>query len=71
MAIFASPRTTFDNFIRPCCTTRLRVHGRQTISQLEADTQANRNTLKVRLHELVALGRLRRYGKVRATWYSL
>lgn len=50
---------------------RLREHGRQTISQLEAGTQANRNTLKVRLRELVALGRLRRFGKARATWYSL
>ncbi len=31
---------------------------------------ANRNTLEVRLRELIASGRVRRHGKGRATWYS-
>ncbi len=34
-------------------------------------TGANRNTLKVRLRELVQTGRIKRHGKARATWYSL
>ena len=45
-------------------------HERLTIVQLIAITGANRNTLKVRLRELVAAGRIRRHGKARATWYS-
>jgi len=45
-------------------------HERLTIVQLTAITGANRNTLKVRLRELVAAGRIRRHGKARATWYS-
>lgn len=44
---------------------------RLTIAQLAASTGANRNTLKVRLRELVSAGRVRRHGKARATWYSL
>ncbi|MEI6137469.1 MAG: Fic family protein [Chloroflexota bacterium] len=44
---------------------------RLTIAQLAASTGANRNTLKVRLRELVTAGRVRRHGKARATWYSL
>ena len=49
----------------------LREHGRQTSAQLAAHTGANRNTLKVRLRELVSTGRVRRHGKARATWYTL
>jgi Fic family protein len=49
----------------------LRTHGRQTIAQLAAGTGANRNTIKVRLRELVATGRIRQHGKARATWYTL
>lgn len=45
-------------------------HERLTIAQLEAITRANRNTLKKRLRELVANGRIQRHGKARATWYS-
>ena len=45
-------------------------HERLTIVQLIAITGANRNTLKVRLRELVVAGRIRRHGKARATWYS-
>ncbi|MEO6186518.1 MAG: Fic family protein [Steroidobacteraceae bacterium] len=49
----------------------LQTHGRQTISQIAVGAGANRNTIKVRLRELVALGRIRQQGKARATWYSL
>ena len=49
----------------------LRTNERLTIAQLAILTGANRNTLKVRLRELVAEGRVRRRGKARATWYSL
>jgi Fic family protein len=49
----------------------LRAQGRLTIAQLASITGANRNTLKVRLRELVADGRVRQHGKARATWYSL
>jgi Fic family protein len=49
----------------------LRQHGRQTVAQLAQATGANRNTLKVRLRELVESGRIKRHGKARATWYSL
>jgi Fic family protein len=49
----------------------LREKGRLTIAQLASITGANRNTLKVRLRELVADGRVQRRGKARATWYSL
>jgi Fic family protein len=49
----------------------LREKGRLTIAQLASITGANRNTLKVRLRELVADGRVRQHGKARATWYSL
>ncbi|MCL2635966.1 MAG: Fic family protein, partial [Betaproteobacteria bacterium] len=49
----------------------LRTTERLTIAQLIEITGANRNTLKVRLRELVADGRVRQHGKARATWYSL
>lgn len=49
----------------------LRGEERLTIAQLESATGANRNTLKKRLRELVAAGRIRQHGKARATWYSL
>jgi Fic family protein len=49
----------------------LRAKERLTITQLSSITGANRNTLKVRLRELVADKRVRRHGKARATWYSL
>lgn len=45
--------------------------SRRTIAELAEITGANRNTLKVRLRELVAAGRLRQHGKARATWYTL
>lgn len=49
----------------------LRTQERLTIAQLASITKANRNTLKLRLRELVSAGRIRRHGKARATWYSL
>ena len=49
----------------------LRTHHRLSIAELASMTGANRNTLKVRLRELVEEGRVRRYGKARATWYSV
>mgnify|MGYP001232449594 CR=1 FL=1 len=49
----------------------LRAKERLTIAQLASITGANRNTLKVRLRELVGDGRVRQHGKARATWYSL
>jgi Fic family protein len=49
----------------------LRAKERLTIAQIASITGANRNTLKVRLRELVADGRVRQHGKARATWYSL
>ncbi len=49
----------------------LRVEGRRTAAQLAEATGANKNTLKVRLRDLVESGRIKRFGKARATWYSL
>jgi Fic family protein len=49
----------------------LRATERLTIARLVEITGANRNTLKVRLRELVAEGRVRQCGKALATWYSL
>ena len=49
----------------------LREHERLTIAELERLTEANRNTLKVRLRELTQAGQIARHGQGRATWYSL
>ncbi len=49
----------------------LKKHERLTVSEIVKHTKANPNTLKVRLRELVAAGRIVRHGKARATWYSL
>ena len=51
--------------------TLLRTHEQLTIAELVKLTSANQNTLKVRLRELVAAGRIQRHGKALATWYSL
>lgn len=45
-------------------------HGRATISDIEAITRANRNTIKVRLRELVTDGFLGKHGKGKGTWYT-
>ena len=49
----------------------LQERERLSIAELADITGANRNTMKVRLRELVAAGRIRQHGKARATWYSL
>lgn len=49
----------------------LRAKERLTMAQLASITGANRNTLKVRLRELVTDGWVRQHGRARATWYSL
>lgn len=49
----------------------LKNYERLTIAEMVEYTGANRNTLKVRLRELVVSGRIRRQGKARATWYSM
>ncbi len=43
---------------------------RLSIAEITEITGANRNTIKVRLRELVTAGRVRKHGKARATWYS-
>jgi len=45
-------------------------HERLTIAQMAEQTGVNQNTLKVRLRELVTMGRILRHGKGRATWYT-
>ena len=49
----------------------LRKHERLSIAEMVEHTGANQNTLKVRLRELVSIGRIQRHGKARATWYVL
>lgn len=49
----------------------LKKHGRLSISELATHSDANQNTLKVRLRELVASGHINRFGKARATWYMV
>ena len=44
-------------------------HGQVAISDIEAITRANRNTIKVRLRELVADGYLSKQGKGKGTLY--
>lgn len=43
---------------------------RLTLSEIVDLTNANRNTVKVRLRELVKSNHLEQHGKARATWYS-
>ncbi len=45
-------------------------HGRVTVRQAVALTQASRNTIKVHLGKLVDAGRLVRRGRGRGTWYE-
>ncbi len=45
-------------------------HERLSITDIERLTEANRNTLKVRLRELVAEGHIVRHGQARGTWYN-
>jgi predicted HTH transcriptional regulator len=49
----------------------LHEHGRLMTREIENMTQANRNTLKKYLAELVSQGQITRHGKGKATWYTL
>lgn len=49
----------------------LREHARLTIGELQTLTEANRNTLKLRLRELVAARHIAQHGRAKATWYTL
>lgn len=49
----------------------LKEHERLTIAELEVLTKINRNTLKVRLRELVRDNFIEQHGKARSTWYVL
>ena len=46
-------------------------HGRATISDIQSITKTNRNTIKVRLRELVIDGYLIKQGRGKGTWYTL
>lgn len=46
-------------------------HGQISVADIVSATEANRNTIKKRLGELVAGGYLSRGGKGKGTWYSL
>ncbi len=48
----------------------VREHGRVTVREAAAITQANRNTIKDHLRQLVNAGRLVRRGQSRGTWYE-
>lgn len=48
-----------------------RQQERITIADIEAAIDANRNTVKKHLQQLVKQGRLAKHGKARATWYVL
>lgn len=49
----------------------LKEHKRLTIAELAVLTKINRNTLKVRLPELVQYNFIEQHGKARSTWYVL
>ena len=48
----------------------VREHGRVTVREAAAITQANRSTIKEHLKQLVNAGRLARHGQGRGTWYE-
>jgi Fic family protein len=48
----------------------VREHGRVTVREAAAVTQANRSTIKEHLKQLVNAGRLARRGQGRGTWYE-
>ena len=51
--------------------TLLKEHAQLTIAEIESLTKANRNTLKVRLRELVQADLIGQNGKARSTFYRL
>lgn len=48
----------------------VREHGRVTVRDATAITEANRNTIKDHLFKLVNAGRLVKRGRGRGTWYE-
>jgi Fic family protein len=48
----------------------IRQHGRITLSDAQTLTDANRNTLKLHLRQLVQAGRLKLLGRGRSSWYE-
>jgi len=52
-------------------TRLLKEHERLSIAEIETLTRANRNTLKVRLRELVRDNYIEQNGRARSTWYRL
>jgi Fic family protein len=48
-----------------------RQHGRLTLSDAQSLTNANRNTLKLHLRQLVQGGRLQLLGRGRSSWYEV
>ena len=50
--------------------TIAREHGRLTVASAEAQTRANRHTIKLLMRKLLAAGQLVRQGAGRGTWYS-
>lgn len=47
-----------------------RQHGRLTLTAAQTLTEANRNTLKLHLRQLVQAGRLKLLGRGRSSWYE-
>lgn len=50
--------------------TIAREHGRATVASAEAQTRANRHTIKLHIRKLLAAGQLVQQGAGRGTWYS-
>ena len=50
--------------------TLAREHGRVTVASAQAQTRANRHTVKLHLRKLVEAGWLKQQGVGRGTWYS-
>jgi Fic family protein len=50
--------------------TIAREHGRVTIASVQAQTKANRHTIKLHMGKLLAAGQLVQQGVGRGTWYS-
>lgn len=69
-----APTTTQEPDLHPLSARVIELlvrDGRLSISELVEATGANRNTIKVRLRELVDAGRVQRHGRGRGTWYAL
>lgn len=75
LATKVAQETVSDDIALPALSVQilelLKIHERLAIAEIVERTGANQNTLKVRLRELVASGRVNRHGKARATWYSI